>query len=282
MKNELHCTRAPAPADAWRSASPSPPTAAHAQDRRRRRRRRAARRRRPSRRTARTAARADGAAPPPQPRRDPALSRGRPGAQRRSRQRRRDADLHQRRRRRGRAASQTRRVTAQMSYRYERNIEWSGDVRRPATSIPASPWSTRRSCPGVLSLDAGALATRTGGEGRALGVTNRDEAVNVYAAYAGPTLSTHAGPVAINASYRLGYVKIDDDRDRRQSRRRFRQQRRPQRHRQRRHGAGRGCRSAGPSAAAMPARIRAAASTSGSRAPMSAPTWSCRSAPRSR
>jgi hypothetical protein len=44
------------------------------------------------------------------------------------------------------------------------------------------------------------------------GVTNRDSAVNVYSVYAGPTLSTHAGPLAINGSYRFGYVKVDDDR----------------------------------------------------------------------
>ena len=50
-------------------------------------------------------------------------------------------DLYQRRRRRGRPRSQTRRVTAQVSYRYERDIDWR---RRSSTrmSIPASPWST--------------------------------------------------------------------------------------------------------------------------------------------
>jgi len=105
----------------------------------------------------------------------------------------------------------TRRVTAQMSYRYERNIEWGNhvgdrDVHSGVAMVNAQV------VPGVLSLDAGALATRTGGEGRALGVTDRDEAVNVYSVYAGPTVSTHAGPVAVNAAYRLGYVKIDDDR----------------------------------------------------------------------
>ncbi len=90
-------TRTLAPASRWRSASRSPP--------RPRTRRplppagdRAAVRRGRAGRGARARI---GAAPPQQPRRDPALSRGRPGAQRRSR-RRRDADLHQRRRRRRR------------------------------------------------------------------------------------------------------------------------------------------------------------------------------------
>lgn len=106
---------------------------------------------------------------------------------------------------------QTRRVTAQMSYRYERNISYDGDV--PDRDVHSGVAAVNvQVVPGALTFDAGALATRTGGEGRAIGVSNRDEVVNVYSVYAGPTLSTHAGPVAVNASYRLGYVKIDDDR----------------------------------------------------------------------
>lgn len=106
---------------------------------------------------------------------------------------------------------QTRRVTAQMSYRYERNIEWNGavgdrDIHSGIAAVSA------QIVPGAVTLDAGALATRTAGEGRALGVTDRDAAVNVYSVFAGPTVATHAGPVAVNASYRLGYVNIDDDR----------------------------------------------------------------------
>ena len=108
-------------------------------------------------------------------------------------------------------AFETRRVTAQMSYRYERHIEYDGNV--PDRDIHSGiAMVNAQVVPGALSLDAGALATRTAGEGRALGVSPRDQAVNVYAGYAGPTLSTHAGPVAVNAAYRLGYVKIDDDR----------------------------------------------------------------------
>jgi hypothetical protein len=106
---------------------------------------------------------------------------------------------------------QTRRVTAQISYRYERDIEWSsGSVDRDAHSGLAAV--NLEIVPGALSFDAGALATRTGGDGRVLGVTNRDETVDVYSAYVGPTLSTHAGPLAINAAYRLGAVWVDDHR----------------------------------------------------------------------
>jgi hypothetical protein len=107
---------------------------------------------------------------------------------------------------------QTRRVTAQISYRYERDVDWNngGSVDRDAHSGLAAV--NLEIVPGALSFDAGALATRTGGEGRVLGVTNRDETVDVYSAYVGPTLSTNAGPLAINAAYRLGAVWVDDHR----------------------------------------------------------------------
>jgi len=105
---------------------------------------------------------------------------------------------------------ETRRVTAQISYRYERNIEWGNQVADQ--DVHSGVALVRAEVVRGVSLDAGALATRTGGDGRALGVTDRDEAVNVYSAYVGPTVSTNVGPVAVNASYRLGYVKIDDDR----------------------------------------------------------------------
>jgi hypothetical protein len=106
---------------------------------------------------------------------------------------------------------QTRRITAQISYRYERDIEWNnGGVDRDSHAGLAAV--NLEIVPGALQLDAGALATRTGGEGRVFGVTNRDDTVDVYSAYVGPTLSTHAGPLAINAAYRLGAVWVDDHR----------------------------------------------------------------------
>lgn len=106
---------------------------------------------------------------------------------------------------------QTRRVTAQLSYRYERDIDWNdGGIDRDAHAGIAMV--NVQVVPGVLQLDAGGLATRTGGDGRVFGVTNRTDNVDVYSAYVGPTLSTHAGPLAINASYRLGSVWVDDHR----------------------------------------------------------------------
>jgi hypothetical protein len=106
---------------------------------------------------------------------------------------------------------ETRRVTAQMGLRYEHHFDWQNqsgdqDVVSGVAMVHAEV------APGVLSLDAGAIATRTGGEGRTFGVTNQDRSVDVYSAYAGPTLATHAGPLAINGAYRFGYTKVDDHR----------------------------------------------------------------------
>ena len=105
----------------------------------------------------------------------------------------------------------TRRVNVAIGYRYQRNIEWDGDVGDTDVHSGVAMVNAQI-VPGVLQFDAGAMATRTGGEGRALGVTDRDASVEVYGAYAGPTLSTHVGPVSVNANYRLGYVAVDDDR----------------------------------------------------------------------
>ena len=105
---------------------------------------------------------------------------------------------------------ETRRVRVQASYRYERNIEWEGDLGDQDVHSGLAQLNAEV-VPGLLNFDAGALATRTGGEGRALGVSDRDSSVEVYSAYAGPTLSTQVGPVSVNASYRLGYVAVDDD-----------------------------------------------------------------------
>lgn len=106
---------------------------------------------------------------------------------------------------------QTRRVTAAVSYRYERDIDWQdGGIDRDAHSGLAMV--NLQVVPGAVQIDAGGMATRTGGNGRVFGVTNRTDNVDVYSAYIGPTVSTHAGPLAINASYRLGSVWVDDHR----------------------------------------------------------------------
>jgi uncharacterized protein (PEP-CTERM system associated) len=106
---------------------------------------------------------------------------------------------------------ETRRVAAQFGVRYQQNVEWSGDLANNSM-LSGTAQAHLEVAPNLLSFDVGALATHTAGEGRALGATAQDASVNVYSFYAGPTLSTYAGALAINAAYRFGYVTVDDDR----------------------------------------------------------------------
>ncbi|CAN5299167.1 hypothetical protein BH10PSE14_BH10PSE14_16370 [soil metagenome] len=109
------------------------------------------------------------------------------------------------------ATVQTRRAQVQVSYRYERRISWdkkvgdddvhSGLARAAVKIVPG------------FSVEGGALATRARSDirGAAPGVLagNVDNISQVYSAYVGPTLSTHAGPASIGASYRFGYTKVE-------------------------------------------------------------------------
>ncbi|MEP6346128.1 MAG: hypothetical protein ABJ082_09940, partial [Parasphingorhabdus sp.] len=69
--------------------------------------------------------------------------------------------------------------------------------------------------PNVLSLEAGALATRSRvdlrGESPSNAVGNIDNVTQVYSVYAGPNLSTNVGALDVNANYRLGYTKVDSE-----------------------------------------------------------------------
>lgn len=104
----------------------------------------------------------------------------------------------------------TRRVTAAFGYRYERRFELNGNL--PDADVHSGIAQVRAEIvPNRVSIEAGGIATRTGGTGGAIGVSEREGSAEVYAGYAGPTLSTRAGNVAINAFYRLGYVSVDDD-----------------------------------------------------------------------
>jgi hypothetical protein len=111
------------------------------------------------------------------------------------------------------AAVATRRVQAMISVNYQHRIGWNDrindhDVVSGLAAVHVD------AVPGLLAIDAGAMAARTHADIRAPVPTARtiDSAnvAEIYSAYAGPTLTTHAGPVAVNASYRLGYVKVDD------------------------------------------------------------------------
>jgi hypothetical protein len=111
------------------------------------------------------------------------------------------------------AAVATRRVQAMISANYQHRIGWNDrindhDVVSGLAAVHVD------AVPGLLAFDAGAMAARTHADIRLPVPTARtiDSAniAEIYSAYAGPTLTTHAGPVTVGASYRLGYVKVDD------------------------------------------------------------------------
>ena len=109
------------------------------------------------------------------------------------------------------ASIQTRRTQVQVSYRYERRISWDKKVGDDTVHSGLARAAVKVT-PG-FSLEGGALATRARSDirGAAPGVLagNVDNISQVYSAYAGPTLSTHVGPVSVGASYRFGYTKVE-------------------------------------------------------------------------
>lgn len=108
---------------------------------------------------------------------------------------------------------QTRRVEVGASYRYERRIDWSDDIANDDvhTGVVRGRVNVARG----LSLEAGALAARArteaGGDTFGFGVGDNDNITQVYSVYAGPTVSTRAGPLEIGAGYRVGYTHVEDN-----------------------------------------------------------------------
>ncbi|MES2096303.1 MAG: hypothetical protein V4459_06055 [Pseudomonadota bacterium] len=108
------------------------------------------------------------------------------------------------------ASVQTRRVSVNISARYEHQFAWdknSGD----SDIITGLANAQIRILPG-LSLDAGALATRTRNDIRGFAPAffgnDRANVSNVYSGYVGPSFSTGDGPIFANGSYRFGYTKV--------------------------------------------------------------------------
>lgn len=97
-----------------------------------------------------------------------------------------------------------------LSLRYERRFGWGDAEDGDTVSGVARGYTTL--APGV-QVEAGALAARTRVEDNGalvLGPLRDDDAVTqVYSLYAGPSISTHAGDVAVTANYRIGYTKVE-------------------------------------------------------------------------
>jgi hypothetical protein len=108
----------------------------------------------------------------------------------------------------------SRRVDAQVSYRYERRIEWNDQLADEDvhSGLVAAHLEV---APEVLSINAGAIAARSRldprGSGFGFNTIDDPNIAQVYGIFAGPSLATHVGALAVNADYQIGYVKVDDN-----------------------------------------------------------------------
>jgi len=96
------------------------------------------------------------------------------------------------------------------SARYERRFGYGkaqdGDVLSGLARVETSV------IPQAVMLEAGALATRTTTFGTSVpGSTDPNRSTRLWSAYVGPSVATHAGEVAINGAYRIGYTEIGSD-----------------------------------------------------------------------
>ena len=105
----------------------------------------------------------------------------------------------------------TPRVAGQVSYRYERRFAWNDDVGD--NDVHSGLARVDAKVTRNLTIEAGGIATRTRSDirGAAPGllVGNVDNVAQLYAVYAGPSFNGMAGPVTLNANYRLGYTKVE-------------------------------------------------------------------------
>lgn len=99
-----------------------------------------------------------------------------------------------------------------ISLRAEKNIGY-GDNGVDGESVSGVARGYASIIPRALTIEAGALAAQTRVNGN--GATNlaslddRGADGQIYSAYAGPTLSTRAGDVDVNANYRIGYTRVE-------------------------------------------------------------------------
>ena len=107
-----------------------------------------------------------------------------------------------------------RRVQATISYNYQHRIAWNGSIEDDDSHSGLAAVHVD-AVPGLLSLDAGAMATRASSDPRLpvpdFRTIDGPGSAEIYSAYAGPTLNTQVGPLNVGASYRLGYVYVDDN-----------------------------------------------------------------------
>jgi hypothetical protein len=109
------------------------------------------------------------------------------------------------------ASIQGRNNGATVSLRYEHRFGWGRAEDADTLSGVANGYATV--APGV-TLHAGGLAARSRVEANGAATispfdSTGDAVTQIYSIYGGPSVSTHAGPVAVQANYRIGYTKVE-------------------------------------------------------------------------
>lgn len=110
------------------------------------------------------------------------------------------------------ASVQGRNTGGSASIRYERSFGYDDTVSDAAT-LSGLARGYASVVPQVLTVEAGALASRTRVDGNGSASTGlvrgRDNESRVYSAYAGPTVHASAGDAEVNANYRIGYTRAE-------------------------------------------------------------------------
>jgi len=111
------------------------------------------------------------------------------------------------------ASVQGRNNAGALSLRYERHIGWGdgasdGDIISGIARVSASV------IPRTLTIEAGGLAARSRVEGNGGAFLSPSvgaaDSSNIYAVYAGPSLTTQAGDLTVEGHYRLGYSRVEE------------------------------------------------------------------------
>ena len=99
-----------------------------------------------------------------------------------------------------------------VSVRYERNIGY-GDDALDSDTISGVARGYASIVPNVLTLEAGALASRTtvdGNGGTSINpLVGSDSESRIYSLFAGPNVHTRVGDVQVNALGRVGYTRLE-------------------------------------------------------------------------
>jgi hypothetical protein len=111
------------------------------------------------------------------------------------------------------ASVETRAAAIGADLRYERQFAWA--KRDPDVDVLSGIATARVNLLGPsLSLEGGVLGLRArtdGLRGANANLRTADGTTQIYSAYAGPTYAGHIGDLGVNAAYRLGYNRVEDD-----------------------------------------------------------------------